>query len=102
MSASSADLMVKHTIKTMRPPIRKSAYFHPDLGEYAYADYIRGVAPMLECAEDVPKHPDWGKYKKDVFEVIKAVEAGILAPEAAVGELVKTLPADIPDIVIED
>ena len=102
LSASSADLMVKHTIKTMRPPIRKSAYFHPDLGAYAYADYIRGVAPMLEYAEDVPKHPDWGKYKKDVFEVIKAVEAGILAPEAAVEELVKTLPADIPDIVIED
>ena len=102
LSASSADLMVKHTIKTMRPPIRKSAYFHPDLGAYAYADYIKGVAPMLEYAEDVPKHPDWGKYKKDVFEVIKAVEAGILAPEAAVEELVSTLPADIPDIIIEE
>ncbi len=99
--ASSADLMVKHTIKTMRPPVRKSAYFHPDLGAYAYADYIKSVAPMLEYAEDVPKHPAWGKYKKDVFEVIKAVEAGILAPDAAVDELVKTLQADIPDIIIE-
>ena len=99
--ASSADLMVKHTIRTMRPPIRKSAYYHPDLGAYAYADYIKGVAPMLEYAEDVPKHPDWGKYKKDVFEVMKAVEAGILTPEAAVEELVKTLQADIPDIIVE-
>jgi inositol-phosphate transport system substrate-binding protein len=99
--ASSADLMVKHTIRTMRPPIRKSAYFHPDLGTYAYADYIKGVAPMLEYAEDVPKHPDWGKYKKNIFETIKAVEAGILTPEAAVEELVKILKADIPDIIIE-
>jgi len=99
--ASSADLMVKHTIKTMRPPIRKSAYFHPDLGKYAYADYIKGVAPMLEYAEDVPKHPDWGKYKKDVFEIIKAVEAGILTPEGAVDELEATLKADIPDIIVE-
>jgi len=99
--ASSADLMVKHTIKTMRPPIRKSAYFHPDLGEYAYADYIKGVAPMLEYAEDIPKHPDWGKYKTDVFEVIKAVEAGILTPDTAVDELETTLKADIPDITVE-
>ncbi|MFQ6057347.1 MAG: ABC transporter substrate-binding protein [Anaerolineae bacterium] len=100
-SASSADLMVKHTIQTMRPPIRKSAYDHPDLGAYAYADYIKGVAPMLEYAEDVPKHPLWGKYKSGVFEVIKAVEAGIFTPEAAVEELEKTLKADIPDIIVE-
>ena len=99
--ASSADLQVKHTIQTMRPPIRKSALDHPDLLDYEYADYIKNVTPMLEYAEDVPKHPDWGKYKADVFEVIKAVEAGILTPEEAVGELVATLQADIPDITIE-
>ena len=34
-------------------------------------------------------------------QCIKAVEAGILTPEAAVEELVKTLQADIPDIIIE-
>ena len=100
-SASAADLMVKHTIQTMRPPIRKSAYDHPALGAYEYAAYIKSVAPMLEYAEDVPKHPDWGKYKTDVFEVLKGVEAGILTPEAAVDELEQTLKADIPDIAIE-
>lgn len=99
--ASSADLMVKHTVQTMRPPVRRAAYFHPDLGTYAYAGYIKGVAPMLEFAEDVPKHADWGKYKKDVFETIKAVEAGILTPEEAVDELAQILQADIPTIIIK-
>jgi len=99
--ASSADLQVKHTIQTMRPPIRKSALYHPDLAKYKYADYIKGITPMLEYAEDVPKHPLWGKYMTDVFAVLKAVEAGILTPEAAVGELEKNLKADIPDITIE-
>jgi len=102
LSASSADLMVKHTVRTMRPPIRKSAYYHPSLGAYPYASYIKNVAPMLEYAEDVPKHPAWGKYKKDVFEIIKAVEAGIFSPEDGVGELESTLRADIPDIIVEE
>ena len=98
---TSPELVIRHTIQTMRPPIRKSALGHPDLSKYAYADYMRNTAPMLSYAEDVPKHPAWGKYKADVFETLKAVEAGILTPEAAVDELAQTLQADIPDIVIE-
>jgi len=100
--ASWREFMIKHTVQTMRPPIAESALYHPDLEKYEYAAYIRNITPMVGYAEDLPKHSDWGKYKGDVFEVVKAVEAGILTPEAAVEELVKTLQADIPDIVIED
>ena len=100
--ATSPDLLVRHTIQTMRPPVRAAAYDHPALEEYPYIAHIRNVAPMLEYAVDIPKHADWGKYKTDVFEVIKAVEAGILTPAEAVDELVSTLQADIPDILIEE
>ena len=101
LMASAADLQVGHTIQTMRPPLRQSAMHHPDLLKYEYAGYIKDITPMLEFAEDVPKHPDWPKYRTNFFQVQTAVEAGILTPEEAVAELEKILKADIPDIIIE-
>ncbi|MFQ5854783.1 MAG: ABC transporter substrate-binding protein [Anaerolineae bacterium] len=98
----SPDLVVEHTVKTMRPPIRTAAASHPDLLGYEFAAYMRNAAAMLEFAEDVPKHPAWGKYKADVFEVLKGVEAGILTPGDGVSELEALLKADIPDIIIEE
>lgn len=101
LTASSADLQVAHTVQTMRPPLRKAALDHPDLLKYQYAGYIKGSTPMLQYSVDVPQHAGWSKYRADFFQVQAAVEAGILTPEAAVGELEKLLKADIPNIIFE-
>jgi inositol-phosphate transport system substrate-binding protein len=113
--ASDVDLVIEHSLQTMRPLIRKSALLHPNIqpgpppepGTAAYESYVKKryileTTPMLEYAVDIPKHPDWGKYKKAVFEHLIAVETGKLAPQEAVEKLVEILKMDIPDIIIED
>jgi inositol-phosphate transport system substrate-binding protein len=101
LEASSPDLVARHTVQTLRPPIRKAALDTTQLKHYTYADYMRNAAPMLASAQDVPNHPSWGTYKSHVFEILKAVEADLISPADAVEELVTFLQTDIPDIVVE-
>ncbi len=100
--ATSADLQARHSVQTMRPPIKESALYDPILVTFPRYQYIKTITPMVGFAMDVPKLPEWSLYKKAFFEHMKAVEAGILTPEKAVEELVKILRADIPDIIIEE
>ncbi|MHC4706945.1 MAG: extracellular solute-binding protein, partial [Planctomycetota bacterium] len=101
LEASSPDLVARHTVQTLRPPIRTAALDTTQLKHYTYADYMSNAASMLASAQDVPSHPSWGTYKSHVFEILKAVEADLISPADAVEELATLLQTDIPDIVVE-
>lgn len=102
MLATSPEAVVKHSIQTLRPVSRRSVVYHPELEEWPYV-YTTETAPLQGVAAPPVVHGMWGTYKKDVFETIKGVEAGILTPESAVAELVEILKADLGnEITITD
>ncbi|MGQ9629470.1 MAG: ABC transporter substrate-binding protein [bacterium] len=93
MFATTPEACAIHSAFTLRPPYRMSALSHPSIKDI---EYIQRTAPSAAAVRPVPIHPQFWSYQGRIFEALKGVEAGVVTPERAIGDLVAWFKAEIP------
>lgn len=95
--ATTAEAASIHSDFSSRPPYRFDALTHPVVADNWY---VQRVAPSAQTVKPVPLHPKFWAFMDRVFEALKGVEAGVITPEQAVGDLESFIRSEVPDAEI--
>jgi inositol-phosphate transport system substrate-binding protein len=97
---SSVERNTDHAIHSAHLAIRKSQldYWRYKEDEFA-AKVTEEVSPYARFS---PNHENAPFYWEQLFQAIVAVETGALSPEDALNNMITTLQAQIPDLIVED